>query len=144
MPKKKKKKKKKKKIDNVASLGKVLGNRNVLYKYLNPNILAVATIKPNEEYTSILSLYFIDTVKGSVIHHSYYEGGGETSIMKPKIVQFENIVICVFWNHGAPLVGELEQLDKETKKLRKDIKKGTQIVAFELYESEIENQKYPR
>jgi hypothetical protein len=130
-------------IDNVASLGKVLGNRNVLYKYLNPNILAVATIKPNEEYTSILSLYFIDTVKGSVIHHSYYEGGGETSIMKPKIVQFENIVICVFWNHGAPLVGELEQLDKETKKLRKDIKKGTQIVAFELYESEIENQKYP-
>jgi len=130
-------------IDNVASLGKVLGNRNVLYKYLNPNILAVATIKPHEEYTSLLSLYFVDTVKGSIIHHSYYEGGGETSIMKPKIIQFENIVVCAFWNHGAPLVDELEQLDKKTKKLRKDIKKGTQIVAFELYESEIENQKYP-
>jgi len=117
-------------VDNVASLGKVLGNRNVLYKYLNPNILAVATIKPNKEYTSILSLYFIDTVKGSIIHHSYYEGGGESSIMKPKIIQYENIVVCAFWNHGAPLTGDLEQLDKETKKLRKNIKKGTQIVAF--------------
>lgn len=127
--------------DHVASLGKVLGNRNVLYKYLNPNILAVATIKPDEEYTSILSIYFIDTVKGSIIHHSFYEGGGETSIMTPKIIQYENIVICAFWNHGAPI--SAEELDKETKKLRKNIKKGAQIVAFELYESEIENQKDP-
>jgi len=127
--------------DNVASLGKVLGNRNVLYKYLNPNVLAVATIKPDEVYTSVLSVYLIDTVKGSVIHHSYYEGGGETSIMKPKIAQYENMVICAFWNHGAPLT--TEEQDKETKKLRKHIKKGSQVVVFELYESEIENQKDP-
>jgi len=126
--------------DRVASLGKVLGNRNVLYKYLNPNVLAVATIKPDEKYTSVLSLYFIDTVKGSVIHHSYYEGGGETAIMKPQIIQYENIVICVFWNHGAPFVIE-EVQDKETKKLQKNIKKGSQIVVFELYESEVENEK---
>ncbi|ORX49949.1 DUF1620-domain-containing protein [Piromyces finnis] len=125
--------------DNVASLGKVLGNRNVLYKYLNPNVLAVATIKPDEIYTSILTVYLIDTVKGSIIHHSYYEGGGETTIMKPKIVQYENMIICTFWNHGAPLT--TEEQDKETKKLRKNIKKGSQIVVFELYENEIENQK---
>ncbi|OUM64402.1 hypothetical protein PIROE2DRAFT_69245 [Piromyces sp. E2] len=128
--------------DNVASLGKVLGNRNVLYKYLNPNVLAVATVKPDKVYTSVLSLYLIDTVKGSVIHHSYYEGGGESPIMKPKIVQYENVVICAFWNHGAPLA--TEEQDKETKKLRKNIKKGSQFVVFELYESEIENQKDPK
>jgi len=128
-------------IDIVASLGKVLGNRNVLYKYLNPNILVVATIKPNKEYTSTLSLYFLDTVKGSIIHHSFYEGGGETSIMKPKIIQYENKIVCAFWNHGIPITDENEQLDKEAKKLKKNIKKGTHVVVFELYESEIENQK---
>jgi len=127
-------------IDYVASLGKVLGNRNVLYKYLNPNILAVATVKPHEIYTSVLSIYFIDTVKGSVIHHSYYEGGGESNIMKPQIIQYENMIVCTFWNNGAPL----EDLEtKEDKKLKKNIKKGSQIVVFELYESEIENQKDP-
>ncbi|ORX75433.1 DUF1620-domain-containing protein [Anaeromyces robustus] len=127
-------------VDYVASLGKVLGNRNVLYKYLNPNVLAVATVKPHDVYTSVLSIYFLDTVKGSVIHHSYYEGGGESSIMKPQIIQYENMIVCTFWNNGAPL----EDLDtKEAKKLKKNIKKGSQIVVFELYESEIENQKDP-
>jgi len=127
-------------VDYVASLGLVLGNRNVLYKYLNPNILAVATVKPDKVYTSILSIYFLDTVKGSVIHHSYYEGGGESPIMKPQIIQYENMIVCTFWNNGAPL----EEADtKEAKKLKKNIKKGSQIVVFELYESEIENQKDP-
>jgi len=62
--------------------------------------------------------------------------------MKPKIAQYENMVICAFWNHGAPLT--TEEQDKETKKLRKHIKKGSQVVVFELYESEIENQKDPK
>jgi len=116
-------------IDYVASLGKVLGNRNVLYKYLNPNILAVATVKPHEIYTSVLSIYFIDTVKGSVIHHSYYEGGGESNIMKPQIIQYENMIVCTFWNNGAPL----EDLEtKEDKKLKKNIKKRISNCCFRI------------
>lgn len=145
--------------DHVASLGKVLGNRSVLYKYLNPNILAVSTIKPNKEYTSELAVYIIDTVKGSIIHHSVYEGGGESINMKPKIIQYENSIVCTFWNHGSTKLTTSEERDaeeeantftkgkngkntrnKKQKKLQKIIKKGANIVSFELYESEIENQ----
>jgi len=31
------------KTEKVASMGRVLGDRRVLYKYLNPNLIAVAT-----------------------------------------------------------------------------------------------------
>jgi ER membrane protein complex subunit 1 len=52
-------------FDPVASIGKVLGDRKVLYKYLNPNLVLVTAInvKKNE-----LSLYLLDSVSGDLLY----------------------------------------------------------------------------
>jgi hypothetical protein len=52
-------------IDPVASIGDVLGDRRVLYKYLNPNI-ALVTATNAEAKSVIFSL--LDTVTGSVLY----------------------------------------------------------------------------
>ncbi|KAH9010844.1 DUF1620-domain-containing protein [Lactarius pseudohatsudake] len=48
----------------VASLGKVLGNRTTLYKYLNPHLIAVTTASPDT-----CGVYVVDAAKGSIVYH---------------------------------------------------------------------------
>ncbi|TFY63636.1 hypothetical protein EVJ58_g3135 [Rhodofomes roseus] len=52
----------------VASLGKVLGNRTTLYKYLNPNLMAIVTGSPTA-VTPKCSLYLVDGAKGTILYH---------------------------------------------------------------------------
>ena len=53
----------------IASLGKVLGDRATLYKYLNPHLFAVTTIsKPSAN--AVCSVYLVDGSKGSVVYHA--------------------------------------------------------------------------
>jgi hypothetical protein len=53
----------------IASIGKVLGDRTTLYKYLNPHLFAVTTIsKPSPN--AVCSVYLVDGSKGSVIYHA--------------------------------------------------------------------------
>ncbi|KAL7057175.1 hypothetical protein AAHC03_019459 [Spirometra sp. Aus1] len=55
--------------EHIYSIGRVLGDRNVLYKYVNPNLLAVMTLGESAlEKVDIVSLYLIDVVVGKVIH----------------------------------------------------------------------------
>ncbi|KAG1790453.1 uncharacterized protein HD556DRAFT_1392090 [Suillus plorans] len=51
----------------VASIGKVLGNRMTLYKYLNPHLTLVLT---SSAPSSTCGIYVLDVVKGSVIYHA--------------------------------------------------------------------------
>ncbi|KAL8855711.1 MAG: hypothetical protein Q9178_007632 [Gyalolechia marmorata] len=51
--------------DPVASIGKALGDRNVLYKFLSPNLLVVGTVTTD---TSLASFYILDSVSGLVVH----------------------------------------------------------------------------
>jgi hypothetical protein len=51
--------------DPVASIGKVLGDRNVLYKYLNPNMALLVTA---HESIKSASVYVLDTVSGAIIY----------------------------------------------------------------------------
>ena len=51
--------------DPVASIGKVLGDRSVLYKYLNPNVVLV--LCKNEEESSI-TLFLLDSSSGDMLH----------------------------------------------------------------------------
>lgn len=51
--------------DPVASIGKALGDRNVLYKFLSPNLLVIGTVTTD---TSLASFYILDSVSGSIIH----------------------------------------------------------------------------
>ncbi|KAI9058646.1 DUF1620-domain-containing protein [Trametes sanguinea] len=59
--------------DPVASLGKVLGNRTTLYKYLNPNLLGVITgpsaaLLPSKD--AVCGVYLVDGAKGTIIYHA--------------------------------------------------------------------------
>jgi len=50
-------------LEHVHSQGKVLGDRRVLYKYLNPNLIAVGTEVTPDTKPGI-SIYLIDAVTG--------------------------------------------------------------------------------
>jgi hypothetical protein len=57
--------------DPVASIGKVLGDRRVLYKYLNPNIVLVTAIA---EVGHRASIYLLDSVSGQLLHTASHYG----------------------------------------------------------------------
>jgi hypothetical protein len=48
----------------VASLGRVLGNRDTLYKYLNPHLFAVSTVSPSSKSGTI---YLVDSASGTIV-----------------------------------------------------------------------------
>ena len=56
--------------DPVASIGKVLGDRNVLYKYLNPNMALLVTA---HESIKSASIYVLDTVSGAIIYSNTHK-----------------------------------------------------------------------
>lgn len=68
--------------DPVASIGKVLGDRRVLYKYLSPNLALLVTAN---EATHTAAFYVLDTVSGTPlhadVHHAVDLGNPITSIV---------------------------------------------------------------
>jgi hypothetical protein len=51
--------------DPVAQIGKVLGDRRVLYKYLNPNLVLVTAVS---HATRTASVYLLDSASGQLLH----------------------------------------------------------------------------
>ncbi|KAJ3177319.1 hypothetical protein HDU87_004571 [Geranomyces variabilis] len=102
--------------EKVASLGRVLGNRSVLYKYLNPNLLALATIKTTggvpgaPDFTSTVFVYLLDTVTGTVHYRSEHEGAGDVWPGVPSVFveQRDNWAVLSYWNHGPEAVPQPE------------------------------------
>ncbi|KAI1642828.1 DUF1620-domain-containing protein [Daldinia loculata] len=112
--------------DPIASIGRVLGDRTVKYKYLNPNTLVVAAI--NEQAAS-LSVYLLDTVSGQVLTSSTYEGIDPTKDISCAVA--ENWFACSFF-------GQYKLRDSQSQRL-----KGYQIVVSDLYESDNANDRGP-
>ena len=54
--------------DHIHSHGKVLGDRSVLYKYLNPNLIGVVTTGQDANKVPFINVYLIDTVTGSIVN----------------------------------------------------------------------------
>ncbi|CAG8727547.1 15099_t:CDS:2, partial [Racocetra persica] len=96
--------------EKVASLGRVLGDRSVLYKYLNPHIVVVATSSPS---TTSLDFYLIDIIKGSILYHTVHDNISPSNPVQ--IIQVENTIVYHFWSE--------EQ------------EKGYKVVVCDLYES---------
>ena len=59
--------------DRIHSHGKVLGDRSVLYKYLNPNLVGVATTGQDGQKVPFINLYLIDTVTGQIVSSFNYK-----------------------------------------------------------------------
>ncbi|XP_067139608.1 ER membrane protein complex subunit 1 [Centruroides vittatus] len=54
--------------EHVHSQGRVMGDRSVLYKYLNPNLAVIITEGNDVTQKSFLNVYFIDTVTGLIVY----------------------------------------------------------------------------
>ncbi|XP_023300115.2 ER membrane protein complex subunit 1 isoform X2 [Lucilia cuprina] len=54
-------------IERVHSQGRVMPDRSVLYKYINPNLVAVFTQATDSIHKHLLNVYLIDVVSGSVV-----------------------------------------------------------------------------
>lgn len=106
--------------DPVASIGTVLGDRRVLYKYLNPNLALVTTVNRD---TSSASFYLLDSVSGNVLHTSSH-GGVDTAATIASVIS-EN------WLAYSFTVDPLS--DRSSR--------GYELVVAELFESQIPNDR---
>uniref|UniRef100_A0A4W5QIX1 ER membrane protein complex subunit 1 n=2 Tax=Hucho hucho TaxID=62062 RepID=A0A4W5QIX1_9TELE len=57
--------------EHVHSQGRVMGDRSVLYKYLNPNLLAVVTESTDAHpERAFVGMFLVDGVTGRIIHEA--------------------------------------------------------------------------
>ncbi|OAX82592.1 hypothetical protein ACJ72_03056 [Emergomyces africanus] len=106
--------------DPVASIGKVLGDRSVLYKYLNPNLALLTAVGD-----TTASFYLLDAVSGQVLH-SITQTGVDTNQPIASALS-ENWYTYSLW---ADVTDSSDS-------------KGYQLVVSELYESPIPNDRGP-
>ena len=115
--------------DPVASVGKVLEDRNVLYKYLNPNVLLIAALGKQD---STATFYILDAASGAVIHSATHNGV-ETDLPIAAIIS-EN------W-FAYSLFSEIGLLSQDVSDLDQQKLKGYQLVVSDLYESPYPNDR---
>ncbi|KAK4988723.1 hypothetical protein LTR66_007229 [Elasticomyces elasticus] len=106
--------------DPVASIGKVLGDRRVLYKYLNPNIVLVTTISTAAHTATV---YLLDGISGTILFSNSH-AGIDTSHPIPSTLS-ENWFAYSY------------AIDSATS----SASKGHQLVVGELYESPFPNER---
>lgn len=59
--------------ERVHSQGRVLPDRSVYYKYINPNMIAIATVTDDPMHKHVLSVYLIDGVTGLVLYSANHK-----------------------------------------------------------------------
>ncbi len=139
---------------DTSSLGRVLGNRKVLYKYLNPNAVALLTSRSYQVSTKKhLTVYVIDSVSGSVLYKSSLPGAGIVDGVEPSILLCENWLAVGYYTYGPEAVESiefefLEDLKAPSSKVEKKRRKSTreypsapnhkswEITVLEMFESE--------
>lgn len=109
----------------IASLGKVLGNRTTLYKYLNPNLLVVLT---NTLQTAVpnCGVYVMDSVKGTILYHAVLPvANGACNV---KAAMTENWLVYHYYDDDMGV----------------DRAKGYRIASVEFYEGSAPDEKIRR
>lgn len=110
----------------VASIGRVLGDRRVSYKYINPNTIVVALA---EKATAVLNVQVLDTVSGQVLVSQKYTGIDTSKEIS--CTMMENWYVCTFY-------GDYLMDDSTTQSI-----KGFQLAVTDLYESPNHNDRGP-
>ncbi|KAJ3985170.1 hypothetical protein F5890DRAFT_1389972, partial [Lentinula detonsa] len=113
--------------DPVASLGKVLGNRTTLYKYLNPHAVVVLTAPHSSTLLTSnahCGLYLVDSVKGSVIYEATLPAEGHNCNVKATFT--ENWLVYHYYDDEYQGAGQT---------------KGYKMVTVELYEGKQVDEK---
>ncbi|KIP12195.1 hypothetical protein PHLGIDRAFT_62449 [Phlebiopsis gigantea 11061_1 CR5-6] len=101
----------------VASLGKVLGDRTTLYKYLNPNLIGVLTATLGGPAPTC-GVYVVDVVKGSTLYHSVLPAASGRCDVKAAFV--ENWLVYHYYDDEAG----------------REQAKGYRVVSVEFYEGQ--------
>ncbi|KAL8674162.1 MAG: hypothetical protein Q9168_001413 [Polycauliona sp. 1 TL-2023] len=116
--------------DPIASIGKALGDRNVLYKFLDPNLLVIGTVATD---TSLASFYILDSVSGSIIHTLTHPNVDAKQPMASVLSEnwFAYSVFSAFADDDARDTG-----DKSPA-----VSQGHQLVVSELFESSLPNDR---
>lgn len=115
--------------DPVASIGKALGDRNVLYKYLNPNVLLITVIGVGD---STATFYLLDSTSGATIHSSTHSG---VDISLP-------IASAISENWFAySLFSKTSAFSHESSQINQKELQGYQLVISELFESPHPNDR---
>ncbi|KAI5362280.1 Putative ER membrane protein complex subunit 1 [Septoria linicola] len=107
--------------DPVASIGKVLGDRRVLYKYLSPNIVLLVTVN---KAAHSATFYILDTVTGSTLHANVQQ---DVDLQEPI----------------AAIITENWYAYSYTAEAADDTPKGHHLVVGELFESFVPNDRGP-
>ncbi|KAJ5056565.1 hypothetical protein J3E74DRAFT_468352 [Bipolaris maydis] len=108
--------------DPVASIGKVLGDRRVLYKYLNPNLVLVTTVVDS---TRSASVYLLDSASGQLLH-TVSHNGVDTSRPIPATIS-EN-----WFTYALTIDADSGSASR-----------GYQLVVSDLYESPLPDDRGP-
>lgn len=84
--------------EHVHSQGRVMGDRSVLYKYLNPNLLALITESTDTHPDRcFIGIYLVDGVTGRIIHSSVQRKAKGPVYL----VHSENWMVYQYWNSKA-------------------------------------------
>ena len=108
--------------DPVASIGKVLGDRRVLYKYLNPNLVLVTAVAEAGGHASI---YLLDSASGQLLHSASHHG---VDISRP--------IPATISEHWFTYSFTLADVSSASSR-------GYQLVVSELYESPLPDDRGP-
>ena len=115
--------------DPIASIGKALGDRNVLYKYLNANILLVITTN-SEDFK--LTVYLLDSASGHILHTAVH---WNIDTMQPvAAIASENWL-------AYTLFGDVTVPFQESIEVRNSSSRGFQLIVSELYKSQYRNER---
>ncbi|KAF2454176.1 hypothetical protein BDY21DRAFT_354303 [Lineolata rhizophorae] len=109
-------------IDPVASIGKVLGDRRVLYKYLNPNLVLVTGVTDS---TNTARIYLLDSASGNILYVAQHDDV-DTSRPIPSTIT-ENWLAYSFTTLASPL----------------NPSRGYVLAVAELFESPLPNDRGP-
>ena len=115
-------------VDPIASIGKALGDRNVLYKFLTPNILVIGTVATD---TSLATFYVLDSVSGLVLHTATH----------PKVDINHPISCVVSENWFAYSLFAEHRIDQAELDVESQPTSGHQLVVSELFESSLPNDR---
>lgn len=79
----------------VASVGRVLGDRGVMYKYLNKESIALLTV---DDVAHTLTLWYLDGINGTILYKATHQDVGTARDVQ--LLVSENWIAYHFWKDG--------------------------------------------
>lgn len=115
--------------DPVASVGKALGDRNVLYKYINSNILLIITSNSED---SKVTVNLLDSASGNILHTAMH--------WNIDVTQTIEAVVSENWV-AYSLFGDVMDPFQESRESGHSTLRGFQLIVSELYLSRFYNER---